>query len=237
MVSLLIEHWDDVTNYDSLGAAKSEIVYYVAGEDDRANKAKGLYLAIDFNLPRAVEHLLAIDAGRDHVRHMAVYGEVTCYDLSKDYYSCPLGYAAFLGNSSMCGLLLKSGALVNGPGGTSIALRDSLSQRASLVPLLIEAGADLNVKFKNIWPLALAVFHTGSLSREKMVEVLLNNGADPEKSSFIGLVWKTPLQQTVGNIQMVGVERLLKRRGSKGRTDSQIPLLSTAWDKLRKSDL
>ena len=239
-VSLLIEHWDDITSYDSLGAARSEIVYYVAGKDDRANKAKGLYLAIDFNLPRAVEHLLAIGAGKDHIRHTAVYGEVTCYDSSWDCYSCPLGYAASLGNSSMCRLLLKSGALVNGPGGKvepplHCAIR--CPKGRSLVRLLIEAGADLNVKFKDVRPLGLAVFHTGPLSREKMVEVLLNNGADPKKPSLIGLVWKTPLQQTVGNVQMAGVEKLLKRRRNRGRNESQIPLLSTAWDKLRRSDL
>lgn len=249
LVSLLIEHWDDITYTNDtlysphplspgMGIALA-FKHDIAGIDDRANKSKALFLAIDFNLPKALPHLLAIGAGKNHIRRMPVSGKSTCYDTDKDCYSCPLGYAVSLGNKSICRLLLNSGALANGPGGKvepplHCAIR---SKGRPLVPLLIEAGADINLRFKDVRPLALAVFHNGvSFSRDRMVELLLDNGAHARNTSFIGRVWKTPLEQTVGIVEMAGTARLLRRRketerrGSKGKTDSKNSILSTAWD-------
>ena len=105
--------------------------------------------------------------GKDQARQKAVEGETTCYDLSKDCYCSPLGHAISLWRTEICRLLLKFGAAVNGPGGKiepplHIAIR--YGKGRPLVPLLIKAGADLNLKFKNVRPLALAVAHTHLLA-------------------------------------------------------------------------
>lgn len=229
IVSLLIQLWDDITYTPPVDG---EIFHNVTGTDDRAKKSKALFLAIDYNLPKAVEYLLSIGAGKDQACQKAAEGETTCYDLSQDCYCSPLGYAISLGCVEICRLLLKSGAAVNGPGGKiepplHVAIR--YWKGRPLVPLLIEAGADLNLKFKNVRPLALAVAHTGSkrnftsnrISRETIGELLLNNGADAKKSSFLGSVWKTPLQQTVGDVYLKDVEKILRRRPG---TSSRAPL-------------
>ena len=140
----------------------------------------------------------------------------------------------------MCDLLLRRGANING-GGENIepplytAIR-SIEGR-HLISWLLEKGADVNLLFQGIQPLALALYHIGKpqhngtqsststrntrlVSRRRLVEQLIKAGADVNRPSFIDNALIKPLKQA--NIDdLKDIEEVLLNAGAQKRSLSE----------------
>ena len=103
----------------------------------------------------------------------------------------PLHVASSKGNAPVTRILLEHGANPNAPdtkGATAFQVALELCPDITVVELLLEYGANVDVRNKEGWTQLHRIAYYGNL---QLLEVLLNHGADPHAQTDDG---KTPIQ-------------------------------------------
>jgi hypothetical protein len=160
-----------------------------------------------------------------------------------------LSHAISEGHRKAVNALLDKGAVLNGPlkvpgpyGSGSVFHNEPPLHVAirrfegrQIVPLLLERGADVNYAFRDVRPLALAIYHSGKprdelsvsstderiVARSTVVELLIEKGADVNRRSLINGVRVTPLQQARKE-GLTSIERLLLAKGAVERSEPRV---------------
>jgi hypothetical protein len=221
IVSLLIQYWADVD-----ATPVSRLVDFA------------LPKAIQGDFKRAVEMLINAGASKEDscLRLTGRPSEEACYAIRNTTIS-PLSDAIRRGHVETVEVLLAKGFPVNGPSRISEGLRTYHVEPSlhvaircfkgrQLVPLLLEHGANVNFSFKDVSPLALAIYKSempkgngtvggaAIVPRQLVVEQLIGKGADVNKRSLIDGKWVTPLQQAKRQ-RLASIEKLLIDSGAK----------------------
>jgi hypothetical protein len=214
---------------------------------------KALREAASHDFSAAIELLIDGGANKDRSERRCLGNarEEPCYPLdSRDTKTSVLSHAISVGNRKAVNTLLDKGAVLNGP----LIVRDAYSSQSvcniepplhvairrfegrQMIPLLLERGADVNCAFRDVRPLALAIYHSGKprdelsvssaderiVARSTVVELLIEKGADVNRRSLINGVRVTPLQQARKE-GLMSIERLLLAKGAVERSEPRVP--------------
>jgi hypothetical protein len=209
--------------------------------------------AASYDFSAAIELLIDAGANKDKSerRCSGDAREEPCYPVdSRDTKTSVLSHAISKGNRKAVNTLLDRGAVLNGP----LTVRESYDSHSvcniepplhvairrfegrQMVPLLLERGADVNCAFRDVRPLALAIYHSGKprdelsvsstderiVARSTVVELLLEKGADVNRRSLINGVRVTPLQQAHQQ-GLMSIERFLLAKGAVERSEPRVP--------------
>jgi hypothetical protein len=221
--------------------------------------------AMSCDFAAAVELLIDAGANKNQTEHPPLDGlktahEESCYPLDWSSTKTPiLANAVSEGHLATVKALLDKGAELNGPVTQFEVYKDIHIEPAlhvvirrfdgrQVIPLLLERGANVDCSFRDVRPLAMAIYHSGKppenrgsstneriVSRKEVVEQLINNGADVNRRSLIEGERITPLQQARKK-GLVSVERLLLAHGAvERRTTSRRKLRRKSGRKSRRT--
>jgi hypothetical protein len=208
--------------------------------------------AVSCDFSAAIELLIDAGANKDKSENRCLGDarEEPCYPPDPSTTMTPvLSHAISEGHRKAVNALLDKGAVLNGPlkvpgpyGSGSVFHNEPPLHVAirrfegrQIVPLLLERGADVNYAFRDVRPLALAIYHSGKprdelsvsstderiVARSTVVELLIEKGADVNRRSLINGVRVTPLQQARKE-GLTSIERLLLAKGAVERSEPRV---------------
>ncbi|XP_031352819.1 uncharacterized protein LOC116177831 isoform X2 [Photinus pyralis] len=161
------------------------------------------------------------NSNTDVVEGLINGANVNCKDASG---SMPLHYVVEQGNEDLTRLCIKFGANVNMPnrdGNTPLHL-SVLKKRINMARILIEHGAIVNEINSSGYTPLLGAFHIRQLGRlysdPEMIQLLLQNGADPNVGDFdypIHVAVKRSMEGTVKLLLKYGADVKVQNREGK----------------------